>query len=98
MKLVELVRATMLDPERLTLDEPVGVNPTLVNERRSFIEELNAEGTTFCIIEHDTSFIMRLTDPIIVLNQGRVPGDGSPEAVRTDDGLIDAYPGEGDFA
>ena len=95
MKLVELARAMMAEPELLLLDEPVaGVNPTLANELREFIHSLNEEeGVTFLLIEHDMSFIMRLADPIIVLDQGRVLGEGSPEAVRTDDRVIDAYLG-----
>jgi len=94
MKLVELARAMMADPDLLLLDEPVaGVNPTLANELREFIRSLNRDGVTFLIIEHDMSFIMRLADPIIVLDQGRVLGEGTPEAVRTDERIIDAYLG-----
>jgi branched-chain amino acid transport system ATP-binding protein len=94
MKLVELARAMMADPDLLLLDEPVaGVNPTLANELRSFIKELNDEGVTFLVIEHDMSFIMRLADPIVVLDQGHVLGEGTPEQVRTDERVIDAYLG-----
>ena len=98
MKLVELARAMLAEPEILLLDEPVaGVNPTLANKLRDQIARLNDEGVTFCIIEHDMDFIMNLADPIIVLDQGRVLVEGSPEAVRNDDRVIDAYlggPGE----
>ena len=94
MKLVELARAMMADPDLLLLDEPVaGVNPTLANKLREFIRQLNQDGVTFLIIEHDMSFIMRLADPIIVLDQGHVLGEGSPEAVRNDERVIDAYLG-----
>jgi len=94
MKLVELARAMMAEPDLLLLDEPVaGVNPTLANELREFIHSLNEDGVTFLVIEHDMSFIMRLADPIIVLDQGSVLGEGSPEAVRTDERVIDAYLG-----
>ena len=94
MKLVELARAMMADPDLLLLDEPVaGVNPTLANELRTFIEQLNADGVTFLVIEHDMSFIMRLADPIIVLDQGRVLGEGTPKEVRSDERVIDAYLG-----
>jgi branched-chain amino acid transport system ATP-binding protein len=94
MKLVELARAMMADPDLLLLDEPVaGVNPTLANKLRAFIRQLNQDGVTFLIIEHDMSFIMRLADPIIVLDQGHVLGEGSPEAVRNDERVIDAYLG-----
>lgn len=76
MKLVELARAMMTDPDLLLLDEPIaGVNPTLTNKLESFIRQLNDDGVTFLIIEHDMSFIMGLADPIIVLDQGQVLGE-----------------------
>ncbi|EMA26128.1 ABC transporter ATP-binding protein [Haloarcula amylolytica] len=94
MKLVELARGMMAEPDLLLLDEPVaGVNPVLADKLAGFIEELNEEGITFLIIEHDMNFIMRLADPIIVLNQGSVLVEGPPEAVRSDERVIDAYLG-----
>jgi len=94
MKLVELARATMTEPDILLLDEPVaGVNPTLANKLKGFIRELNDDGITFLVIEHDMGFIMDLADPIVVLDQGSVLVEGEPEAVRTDDRVIDAYLG-----
>ncbi|WP_435063573.1 ABC transporter ATP-binding protein [Halobaculum sp. EA56] len=98
LKLVELARAMLAEPELLLLDEPVaGVNPTLANKLREHIARLNREGVTLCIIEHDMEFIMNLADPIVVLNQGSVLVEGTPEAVRNDDRVVDAYlggPGE----
>ncbi|SDM70791.1 branched-chain amino acid transport system ATP-binding protein [Halogranum gelatinilyticum] len=97
LKLVELARAITTDPDVLLLDEPVaGVNPTLANDIKRFIRELNEEGQTFLIIEHDMPFIMDLADPIIVLDQGRVLMEGTPEQVRTDERVIDAYLGGAD--
>ncbi|WP_396612972.1 ABC transporter ATP-binding protein [Haloferax sp. S1W] len=94
LKLVELARAFTTNPDILLLDEPVaGVNPTLANDIKRFIRELNDEGQTFLIIEHDMPFIMDLADPIIVLDQGRVLMEGSPKEVRTDDRVIEAYLG-----
>ncbi|MFC6732838.1 MULTISPECIES: ABC transporter ATP-binding protein [unclassified Haladaptatus] len=94
LKLVELARAIMTEPDILLLDEPVaGVNPTLANDIKRFIRELNEEGQTFLIIEHDMPFIMDLADPIIVLDQGRVLMEGTPEEVRNDQRVIDAYLG-----
>jgi len=96
MKLVELARAMLADPEILLLDEPVaGVNPTLANTLADHIERLNDEGTTFLVIEHDMGFIMNLADPIVVLDQGSVLVEGDPEAVRNDDRVVDAYLGGG---
>lgn len=94
MKLVELARAIMTEPDILLLDEPVaGVNPTLANDIKRFIRELNEEGQTFLIIEHDMPFIMDLADPIIVLDQGKVLMEGTPEEVRSDERVIEAYLG-----
>jgi branched-chain amino acid transport system ATP-binding protein len=97
MKLVELARAMLAEPDLLLLDEPVaGVNPTLANKLREHIARLNEqEDVTLCIIEHDMEFIMNLADPIIVLDQGSVLVEGSPDAVRADDRVIDAYLGGG---
>jgi branched-chain amino acid transport system ATP-binding protein len=94
LKLVELARAMLAEPDLLLLDEPVaGVNPTLANKLSSFIADLNDDGTTFLIIEHDMGFIMDLADPIVVLNQGSVLVEGSADAVRDDDRVVDAYLG-----
>jgi len=96
LKLVELARGMMAEPDVLLLDEPVaGVNPTLANKLAGFIRELNEEGIAFLIIEHDMGFIMDLADPIIVLDQGSVLVEGTPEAVRRDDRVLDAYLGGG---
>ncbi|MFC7234820.1 ABC transporter ATP-binding protein [Halosegnis marinus] len=97
MKLVELARAMLTEPDLLMLDEPVaGVNPTLANTLREHVRRLNEEeDVTLCIIEHDMEFIMNLADPIIVLDQGSVLVEGSPDAVRADDRVIDAYLGGG---
>jgi ABC-type branched-subunit amino acid transport system ATPase component len=96
MKLVELARAMLTEPEILLLDEPVaGVNPTLTNDLADQIQRLHEDGTTFLIIEHEMDFIMEMADPIIVLNQGTVLTEGSPEQIRSDDRVIDAYLGGG---
>ena len=95
LKLIELARAIMAQPDILLLDEPVaGVNPTLAKNLKRFIQQLNDErGLTFLIIEHDMQFIMDLADPIIVLDQGHVLVEGTPDEVRSDERVIDAYLG-----
>ena len=94
LKLVELARAMLAKPDILLLDEPVaGVNPTLANKLSTFITDLNDEGITFLIIEHDLEFLMNIADPIIVLDQGAVLTEGSPDAVRNDERVLDAYLG-----
>ena len=96
MKLVELARAMLAEPEILLLDEPVaGVNPTLANKLAEQIRRLHEQGTTFLLIEHDMKFIMSLADPIVVLDQGSVLMEGTPEEVRNDERVADAYLGGG---
>jgi ABC-type branched-subunit amino acid transport system ATPase component len=96
MKLVELARAMLANPEILLLDEPVaGVNPTLTNDLKTQIKRLHEEGTTFLIIEHDMDFIMEMADPIVVLDQGAVLTEGSPAEIRSDERVVDAYLGGG---
>ena len=96
LKLIELARAMLTDPDILLLDEPVaGVNPTLADDLADRIRRLNDEGTTFLVIEHDMEFIMNLADSVIVLDQGSVLTEGPPEAVRADERVADAYLGGG---
>jgi branched-chain amino acid transport system ATP-binding protein len=96
LKLVELARAMLAEPDVLLLDEPVaGVNPTLANDLAAQIRRLNDEGTTFLLIEHDMAFLMDLADPVVVLHQGSVLTEGSPREVREDDRVVDAYLGGG---
>ena len=95
-KLVELARAMLAEPEILLLDEPAaGVNPTLRTELAAQIRRLNEAGTTCLLIEHDMEFVMELADPVVVLDQGSVLTQGSPEMVRGDDRVIEAYLGGG---
>ncbi|WP_458206850.1 ABC transporter ATP-binding protein [Haladaptatus sp. NG-SE-30] len=93
-KLLEFARALMLDPTLLLLDEPfAGVNPTLTRKLTSFVEQMNDEGLTFLIVEHEIETLADLVDRLIVLNQGRVLADDTPEAVLRDERVIDAYLG-----
>ena len=96
MKLVELARAMLAEPEVLLLDEPVaGVNPTLRNKLAEQIRRLNEQGTTFLLIEHDMEFVMELADPIVVLDRGSVLTEGKPHEIQSDTQVIDAYLGGG---
>ncbi|SER16178.1 amino acid/amide ABC transporter ATP-binding protein 1, HAAT family [Natrinema salaciae] len=96
MKLVELARAMLAEPEVLLLDEPVaGVNPTLRNKLADQIRRLNEQGTTCLLIEHDMEFVMSLADPVVVLDRGSVLTEGTPAEIQSDDQVIDAYLGGG---
>ena len=94
MKLLELARVLIGDPELILLDEPAaGVNPTLINILIDRIKELNSRGTSFVIIEHDMDFIMNNCHPIIALAEGQVVFTGSAEDAQKDAGLLEAYLG-----
>lgn len=94
-KLLELGRTMMADPRIVLLDEPgAGVNRTLLKQLAKSIEQLREElGMTFLVIEHDMDFVMRLCTPIVVMSEGHVLMEGSPEAVQRDQRVLDAYLG-----
>jgi neutral amino acid transport system ATP-binding protein len=94
-KLLELVRALMAEPRILLLDEPMaGVSPALRVELLEHILGLRErDGITLLIVEHDLDFVMRASDRVIVMNNGRVITHGSPDEVRADERVIDAYLG-----
>ncbi|MBF9028850.1 ATP-binding cassette domain-containing protein [Rhodobacterales bacterium HKCCE3408] len=94
MKLLELARVLMGDPELILLDEPAaGVNPTLTGILIERIEELNRQGKTFVIIEHDMDFVMAHCDPVIALAEGRVVFEGTAAESQSNPILLDAYLG-----
>ncbi|MCV2868935.1 ABC transporter ATP-binding protein [Defluviimonas sp. WL0002] len=94
MKLLELARVLMGDPEVILLDEPAaGVNPSLTRILIDKIEELNRGGKTFVIIEHDMDFVMSHCDPVIALAEGRVLFQGTAAEARANPVLLDAYLG-----
>jgi branched-chain amino acid transport system ATP-binding protein len=94
-KLLDLVRALMTEPRILLLDEPMaGVAPALRVELLEHILALRRDrGLTFLIVEHDLDFVMRASDRVIVMNDGRVIAAGTPDEVRTNEQVVDAYLG-----
>ena len=96
-KLLELGRTMMVDAKIVFLDEVgAGVNRTLLNTIGDAILRLNQErGYTFCMIEHDMDFISRLCDPVIVMAGGTVLAQGSADAVKANEDVIEAYLGTG---
>jgi neutral amino acid transport system ATP-binding protein len=94
-KLLELARALMVKPRMVMLDEPMaGINPTLGRRLLEHVEELRREqGVTFLFIEHDMDVVMRHSDRVIVMAQGTVIADGTPDEIRKNEAVIDAYLG-----
>ena len=94
-KLLDLARILMAAPRLILLDEPVaGVAPALREELLAHVLDLRADrGLSFLIVEHDLGFVMQASDRVVVMNEGRVLMEGTPDEVRNDERVIDAYLG-----
>jgi len=93
-KLLEMSYVLMASPSIVLLDEPAGgVNPTLITMIADRIRQLNEQGTTFLIVEHNMDFVMGLCDKVTVLDYGTAVVSGPPAVVRTDPKVLDAYLG-----
>jgi branched-chain amino acid transport system ATP-binding protein len=94
-KLLEFAMALMNEPTLLLLDEPTaGINPTLINGLIDRLMRANAErGVTLFVIEHNMRAIMALASHIYCLAHGEILADGPPEAIRSDQRVLDAYLG-----
>jgi branched-chain amino acid transport system ATP-binding protein len=94
-RLLEIARTMMADPDIILLDEPgAGVNPTLMNKLIGYIQQLNDQGKTFFIVEHNMDLVMTICDPIIVMNAGSILTQGTPQQIRNDERVINAYLGD----
>ncbi len=93
-KLLSLGRALMTEPRLLMLDEPAaGVNQTLTRTLMERIGDVNAGGVTVLVVEHDMDLIMQLCERVIVMHQGSVLAEGTPEEVQRDERVLEAYLG-----
>ena len=99
MRLLEIMRTLALGADFFLLDEPTaGVSPRMKEDVADFIKRLQTLGKTVLIIEHDITFIQKFCGRIIVLDEGAIVLDDTPERVRGDARLQEIYFGRGDAA
>jgi branched-chain amino acid transport system ATP-binding protein len=93
-KLLEMARALMTDPNLVMLDEPMaGVNPALTQSLLDHIFDLKARGMTVLFVEHDMHVVRHIADWVVVMAEGKVVAEGTPDVVMADPAVVDAYLG-----
>jgi ABC-type branched-subunit amino acid transport system ATPase component len=96
-KLLELGMLLMTDPEVLLLDEPFGgVHPELKSELEDYLCRLNRNGKTIILVSHEMPSVFKICQRLVVLDHGALLTEGTPEAVRADERVINAYLGGSD--
>lgn len=91
-KLLSLAQVLMLDAELILLDEPAaGINPTLQNDLMTLIHQLNRQGKTFMIVEHDMNVIMGHCGHAIALNYGQMIAEGTCKEIQDNESLLEHY-------
>lgn len=94
-KLVELAQVLMMEPRLILLDEPAGgINPSLVEKLSDVIRDLNSQGVSFLIVEHNIPMVLGLCDPVIVFSRGAAIAEGRPDEIRRNPAVLDAYLGD----
>ena len=94
-KLLEFAYILIAEPRVILLDEPAGgVNPTMINHLSERIRTLNKNGVTFLVVEHNMEFVMGLCDTVMVMHRGSKIAGGTPEQVRKNPAVLEAYLGD----
>jgi branched-chain amino acid transport system ATP-binding protein len=93
-KLLEMARALMTNPTLVMLDEPMaGVNPALKQSLNEHVRGLRDEGMTVLFVEHDMDMVHDISDWVVVMAEGRVIAEGTPDEIASNPSVIDAYLG-----
>ena len=93
-KLLEMARALMTDPQILMLDEPMaGVNPALTQSLLGHVKSLRDEGRTVIFVEHNMDVVRDISDWVVVMAEGAIIAEGTPDHIRSNQVVIDAYLG-----
>jgi len=96
-KLLELARSIINDPEVLLLDEPLaGVNPKLAEDILEIIQKLAVNGISIIMVEHNIEAVMKISERIVVLAEGKTIADGNSKEIRNNPEVIEAYLGKDD--
>jgi branched-chain amino acid transport system ATP-binding protein/branched-chain amino acid transport system permease protein len=91
-RLIEIMRALMLHPRCLLLDEPMsGVHPRIIEEIQDYLQMLRSEGLTIVMVEHELHLVERLCDSVFVMAQGKLIGTGTMASLRRQREIVDAY-------
>ena len=91
-RLIEIMRALMLHPRCLLLDEPMsGVHPKVIEEIQYYLQSLRADGLTILMVEHELHLVEQLCDSVVVMAQGKVIGSGTMASLRKQQEIVDAY-------
>jgi branched-chain amino acid transport system ATP-binding protein len=94
-KLLEMARALMVEPDMVMLDEPMaGVNPALTQSLLEHVKSLRADGMTVMFVEHDMDVVHDISDWVVVMGEGRIIAEGTPDQISSNDAVIDAYLGQ----
>jgi branched-chain amino acid transport system ATP-binding protein len=93
-KLLEMARALMVQPTMVMLDEPMaGVNPALTQSLLGHVKALREDGMTVMFVEHDMDVVHDISDWVVVMGEGRIIAEGTPEQISSNEAVIDAYLG-----
>jgi branched-chain amino acid transport system ATP-binding protein len=93
-KLLDFASTLMAEPQLIMLDEPAGgVNPALLEEIMDHIRELNINGMTFLIVEHNMDLVMNISDRVIVMAYGKLLAAGTPAEIQANPQVLEAYLG-----